>query len=68
VGIISQPDLNSSNDILSLGVPELFWGISAGAVDSMVANYTPLMKNVKMMILHLEVSTIKDLIELQSST
>lgn len=44
VGVISQPDLNSSKDILSLGVPELFWGISAGAVDSMVANYTPLMK------------------------
>lgn len=40
VGIIAQPDINSDVDIKRLGEPELFWGISAGAVDSMVANYT----------------------------
>ncbi len=40
VGIIAQPDVNSDIDIKRLGEPELFWGISAGAVDSMVANYT----------------------------
>ena len=40
VGIISQPDINSANDISRLGVPELFWGVSGGAMDSMVANYT----------------------------
>ncbi len=40
VGIIAQPDMDSDLDIKRLGEPELFWGISAGAVDSMVANYT----------------------------
>ncbi len=44
VGIIAQPDINSEKDILRLGEPELFWGISAGCVDSMVANYTALLK------------------------
>ena len=41
VGIIAQPDVNSEKDITRLGEPELFWSISAGSVDSMVANYTP---------------------------
>ena len=40
VGIIAQPDVKSREDISRLGVPELFWGVTAGAVDSMVANYT----------------------------
>ena len=40
VGIIAQPDINSPADISRLGVPELFWGVSGGAMDSMVANYT----------------------------
>ncbi len=40
VGIIAQPDVDSDIDIKRLGEPELFWGITAGAVDSMVANYT----------------------------
>ncbi len=44
VGIIAQPDLNSEIDIMRLGQPKLFWGISAGCVDSMVANYTALLK------------------------
>ena len=44
VGIIAQPDINSSKDITRLGEPTLFWGVTAGAVDSMVANYTPLKK------------------------
>ncbi len=44
VGVISQPSLDTPDDILSLGVPKLFWGVSAGAVDSMVSNYTSLMK------------------------
>ncbi len=47
VGIISQPDINSSVDITRLGEPKLFWGISAGCVDSMVANYTALGKKRK---------------------
>jgi len=44
VAIIAQPDINSPNDITRLGEPKLFWGISGGSVDSMVANYTPLRK------------------------
>jgi uncharacterized radical SAM protein YgiQ len=40
VGIIAQPDRHSSSDIGRLGEPGLFWGITAGAMDSMVANYT----------------------------
>lgn len=40
VGIIAQPELSSEVDISRLGEPNLFWGISAGTVDSMVANYT----------------------------
>jgi uncharacterized radical SAM protein YgiQ len=40
VGIIGQPDIHSGKDITRLGEPELFWGVTAGAVDSMVANYT----------------------------
>jgi uncharacterized radical SAM protein YgiQ len=39
VGIIAQPDCDS-DDITRLGEPRLFWGVSAGLVDSMVANYT----------------------------
>jgi len=44
VGIIAQPDINSKIDISRLGEPALFWGITAGSVDSMVANYTALKK------------------------
>lgn len=47
VGIIAQPDLDSSDDIMRLGPPSLFWGVTSGAVDSMVANYTPLKKRRK---------------------
>ncbi len=44
VGIIAQPDLTSDKDITRLGEPDLFWGITGGCVDSMVANYTALKK------------------------
>nr|WP_221893451.1 YgiQ family radical SAM protein [Cetobacterium sp. 2A] len=47
VGIIAQPDVNSPNDITRLGEPRLFWGVSAGCVDSMVANYTATKKRRK---------------------
>lgn len=40
VGIIAQPDVHAGGDITRLGAPKLFWGVTAGAVDSMVANYT----------------------------
>ncbi len=44
VAVISQPHTDSPADIAALGEPRLFWGISAGCVDSEVANYTPLGK------------------------
>ena len=40
VGIIAQPKTNSEIDIRRLGEPILFWGVTGGCVDSMVANYT----------------------------
>ncbi|MHB8133424.1 MAG: YgiQ family radical SAM protein [Anaerolineaceae bacterium] len=47
VGIIAQPELGSDSDITRLGEPNLFWGVSAGSIDSMVANYTASMKKRK---------------------
>ncbi len=44
VGIIAQP---GETDIGRLGQPRLFWGVTAGSVDSMVANYTALKKRRK---------------------
>jgi len=44
VGIIAQPETDSIGDISRLGQPRLFWGVSAGTVDSMVANRTALGK------------------------
>ena len=40
VGIIAQPDPLSENDITRLGEPALFWGMTGGSIDSMVANRT----------------------------
>lgn len=40
VGVIAQPDYKSDVDIKRLGEPRLFWGVTAGSIDSMVANYT----------------------------
>ncbi|BDU49608.1 UPF0313 protein [Haliovirga abyssi] len=44
VGIIAQPNIDNAEDITRLGEPELFWGVTAGSIDSMVANYTALKK------------------------
>ncbi|HHG83175.1 MAG TPA: YgiQ family radical SAM protein, partial [Bacteroidetes bacterium] len=40
VGIISQPDWRSADDFQTLGKPNLFFGIAAGNMDSMVNHYT----------------------------
>jgi uncharacterized radical SAM protein YgiQ len=40
VGLISQPDWQSSDDFKRLGKPKLFFGITAGNMDSMVNRYT----------------------------
>jgi len=39
VGIIAQPDVHSDQDITRQGAPLLFWGITGGCIDSMVALY-----------------------------
>ncbi|HEY3309186.1 MAG TPA: YgiQ family radical SAM protein [Desulfuromonadaceae bacterium] len=44
VGIIAQPDWRSKEPFLALGRPRLFFAVSAGAMDSMVAHYTPARK------------------------
>ncbi len=46
-GIIGQPDIKNGNDIMRLGEPKLFWGVTAGCVDSMITNFTPLNKRRK---------------------
>ena len=40
VGIICQPDWNSAADFQKLGKPNLFFGVTAGNMDSMVNRYT----------------------------
>ena len=40
VGIIAQPDWRNTYDFTCLGKPRLFFGITAGNTDSMIANYT----------------------------
>jgi len=40
VGIIAQPDWSSAEDFARLGAPNLFFGITAGNMDSMVNRYT----------------------------
>ena len=40
VGIIAQPDWRSTRDFEELGAPALFFGITAGNMDSMVNRYT----------------------------
>ncbi|MFO1465125.1 MAG: YgiQ family radical SAM protein [Steroidobacteraceae bacterium] len=40
VGIIAQPDWRSTRDFEQLGRPRLFFGVTAGNMDSMVNRYT----------------------------
>ncbi|MFH1540987.1 MAG: YgiQ family radical SAM protein [Elusimicrobiota bacterium] len=53
VGIIAQPTCRLEagvavdSDIKRLGEPSLFWGVTSGCVDSMVANYTATKKRRK---------------------
>ena len=44
VGIIAQPDIKDVSAFKALGTPRLFFSISGGAMDSMVAHYTPAQK------------------------
>ncbi|MGV6857341.1 MAG: YgiQ family radical SAM protein [bacterium] len=40
VGIVAQPDWRSADDFCKLGKPNLFYGITAGNMDSLVNHYT----------------------------
>jgi uncharacterized radical SAM protein YgiQ len=40
VGILAQPDWHSAEPFRALGKPNLFFGVSAGNMDSMVNRYT----------------------------
>ncbi len=40
VGIIAQPDWQSKNAFMKLGKPNLFFGVTAGNMDSMINRYT----------------------------
>ncbi len=40
VGIIAQPDWLSAEPFRALGKPNLFWGVTAGNMDSMINRYT----------------------------
>ena len=40
VGIIAQPDWSSADPFKVLGKPNLFWGVTAGNMDSMINRYT----------------------------
>ncbi|MCR5662700.1 MAG: YgiQ family radical SAM protein [bacterium] len=43
-GLIAQPRWDSTEDFIKMGRPRLFAGISAGALDSMLAHYTAFRK------------------------
>jgi len=40
VGIIAQPDWRSPADVMRLGRPRLFFGVTSGNIDSMLHHYT----------------------------
>jgi uncharacterized radical SAM protein YgiQ len=40
VGIIAQPDWHGAEAFRALGKPNLFWGVTAGNMDSMINRYT----------------------------
>ena len=44
VGIISMPDWRNKSSISHLGKPRLFYGVTSGNVDSMIARYTAFKK------------------------
>jgi uncharacterized radical SAM protein YgiQ len=44
VGIIAQPDWRNKESFMQLGQPRMFFAVTAGAMDSMVAHYTPARK------------------------
>ena len=47
VGIIAQPDWRNKDAFMALGQPNLFFGVSAGNMDSMINRYTADLKTRK---------------------
>ena len=43
-GIVAQPNWENTDDLLVMGRPRLFAGVSAGALDSLLAHYTAFRK------------------------
>ncbi len=54
VGIIAQPDWRVPDDFKRLGRPKLFFGVTAGNIDSMLAKYTANKKSAMWMTIHRE--------------
>ena len=44
VGIVAQPNWTTTDDLIRMGRPRLFAGVTAGALDSMLAHYTAFRK------------------------
>ncbi|MFH0966903.1 MAG: YgiQ family radical SAM protein, partial [Methanobacteriota archaeon] len=44
VGVIAQPDIKDKTSFEELGSPRLFFSVSGGSMDSLVAHYTPALK------------------------
>jgi len=44
VGVIAAPDINNDEDFKKLGEPSMFFGVTAGNLDSMIMLYTALKK------------------------
>jgi uncharacterized radical SAM protein YgiQ len=42
IGVVGRPDWKSDRNFLKLGKPRLFFGITSGAMDSLLVNYTSL--------------------------
>jgi uncharacterized radical SAM protein YgiQ len=45
VGVIGSPDWKRDDDFLKLGRPRLFFGVTSGAIDSLLVNYSPLKRD-----------------------
>ena len=63
VGIIAQPDWNDLSSFTALGKPNLFFGVTAGNMDSLVNNYTADRKLEMMTPTPRMLSRVKDPIE-----
>jgi uncharacterized radical SAM protein YgiQ len=45
VGVVGRPDWTRDEDFTRLGRPRLFFGVTAGSIDSLLANYTALKRS-----------------------